>query len=160
MRKLMKRFLIVLVLVLIAIQFVPVDFEGAAAEAPLVAPAEVQAILERSCYDCHAADPNLPWYSSVAPVSFLVAHDIEEGREHLDFSNWGKLDPEKQKHALEEIVEEVEEGEMPLEIYTLMHGDAKLSAEDIAVLRAWAGVPEGKGGEHEDADHEDGEDDD
>ena len=79
-----------------------------------------------------------PWYSRVAPVSFLVAHDVREGREHLNFSTWNRLSTTEQARAIHECWEEVEEGEMPLWFYTPLHPEARLSEEDLQLLEAWA----------------------
>jgi hypothetical protein len=78
-------------------------------------------LVRRACYDCHSNETHWPWYSYVAPISWLVEHDVHEGREHLNFSEWNR----KQKHA-DEAAHEVEEGEMPLQIYTLLHPGARL----------------------------------
>lgn len=79
----------------------------------------------RACFDCHSRTPNRPWYSRVAPVSWLVQHDIEEGREHLDFSAWDQ--PQRDAH---EAGETIEEGEMPPELYLPLHPEAQLSASE------------------------------
>jgi len=86
-------------------------------------------LVERACYDCHSNKTVWPWYSYVAPVSWLVEHDVHEGREHLNFSEWDK----EQKHA-DEAAEEVEDGEMPLRIYTLLHPEARLEGAARAHL--------------------------
>ena len=98
---------------------------------------EVSIILKTSCYDCHSNQTKLPWYSHVAPVSWLVANDINEGREELNFSEWTTYPKRKLIKKLEEMGEEVDEGEMPLEIYTVIHGDAKLSSEQRKLLVEW-----------------------
>lgn len=122
--------------VIIGMQFVPVERSNPPVSHELVAPVAVKDVLKRACYDCHSNQVNWPWYSHVAPVSMFVAHHVEEGREHLNFSEWDKVkDPQ---HAIEECWEEIEEGKMPLASYLLMHGDAKLSTEDMATLNAWA----------------------
>lgn len=100
-------------------------------------PVKVATIIKTSCYDCHSNQTNYPWYTNIAPVSWWIGHHIEEGREHLDFSNWGDYSKKKADHKLEEFYEEVEEGEMPLTSYTSVHGEAKLSEEDKALLIAW-----------------------
>ena len=100
-------------------------------------PNAVKEILVRSCYDCHSNQTNYPWYSYVAPVSWLVAKDTREGRDELNFSTWGDLSKRKKIRTLNDIAEEVEEKEMPLEIYTVVHRDAKLSSEQIEAITAW-----------------------
>ena len=123
--------------ILVLIQLVPVDRSNPPATEKLVMPDNVQQIMQRSCFDCHSNETAWPWYSYVAPVSWLVKHDVEEGREHLNFSEWDKLNQKRKMKRLEEIVEEVEEGKMPMPIYLIMHGDAEVSAAELAVLREW-----------------------
>jgi hypothetical protein len=98
---------------------------------------EVTVILKTSCYDCHSNQTKLPWYSYVAPVSWLVSKDVNEGRKELNFSEWTTYPKRKLIKKLEEMGEEVDEGEMPLKIYTVIHGDAKLSAEQRKLLVEW-----------------------
>lgn len=95
---------------------------------------ETVTILRRSCADCHSNSTNWPWYSHVAPVSWLVADDVKEGRRHLNLSQWGRLSKEEAQAKQEEICDEVRAGEMPLWIYTLMHKEARLSQSDKDIL--------------------------
>ncbi len=85
-------------------------------------PENIQAILTSKCYDCHSQQVTYPWYSYVQPVGWFLQDHITEGREHLNFSLWATYDAERAAHKLEEAFEEVEEGEMPLESYTWVHG--------------------------------------
>ncbi len=124
---------------LLAIQLVPIDRSNPPAQGEVEAPQAVQAILERSCYDCHSYETRWPWYGYVAPISWLLAFDVHEGREHLNFSTWGLLDDEDREHALEETWEMVEEGEMPLWFYLPPHPEARLSGADVEALRVWTG---------------------
>ncbi len=139
-----KKILIGLIIVLVVIQFIPANLPEVKTDNPddLLAnydvPEDIGNLLRASCYDCHSNETVYPWYSHVAPVSFLVSRDTREGREHLNFSewkSWGKLD---QLEALDEISEEVEEGEMPMKIYPIMHPDARLSDEDRERIVEWA----------------------
>ncbi len=139
MKRALKLIGVGLLIALIAIQFVPVDRSNPPTTLEISAPAEVLSILKRSCYDCHSHATKWPWYSYVAPVSWLVAHDVEEAREELNFSTWDQYDAKKQAHKIEEIWHEVEEGEMPLTGYLYVHSDATLSDKDKAILKAWAG---------------------
>jgi hypothetical protein len=107
-------------------------------EVEVPAPAEVKAVLDRSCYDCHSNLTAWPWYSRVAPGSWLVAHDVNEGREYVNYSAWNRLSPEKQAEMIHESWEHVEEGDMPPRSYLLLHARARLSEADREVLRAWA----------------------
>jgi hypothetical protein len=131
----------VLFLGFIAIQFVPVERANPPVTAPLRAyPLVVEPVLRESCYDCHSHETVWPWYSYIAPISWLVAQDVREGRERLNFSEFAALSPEQQAHAREEIWEEVEEGAMPLPMYLVSHPQARLAKTDLAVIRAWRGV--------------------
>lgn len=122
----------------IAIQFLPVETSNPPVTGGINAPDEVRAILERSCFDCHSNETRWPWYGRIAPVSWLMAHDVSEGREHLNFSEWNRLDPPEQAEAIHEVWEEVEEGEMPLWFYLPMHPEARLDDRDRMLLRSWA----------------------
>jgi len=144
-----KKIAVGLVVVLLALQLVPIDRENPPVTGAIDAPAEVVAILERACYDCHSNKTTWPWYSHVAPVSFLVADDVEEAREHLNFSEWDKLPADKRAHAIEEIWEEVKDDEMPLWFYTPLHPDAKLSDADRETLHVWAAANGGDEGDEE-----------
>ena len=124
--------------IVIVAQLVPVERGNPHETAPLQASAEVVAVLERSCYDCHSNRTVWPWYAYIAPVSWLVAHDVSEGRDHLNFSQWEDLSLEKRSRAAEEITEEVSGGEMPLAIYRRLHPAAAVSGKDLEVLRHWA----------------------
>ena len=139
-----KKILIAIVVLLVVIQFWPVSLPEVSNNNPndLIAnneiAADIQSILKTSCYDCHSNETVYPWYSYVAPVSFLVVRDINEGREHLNFSEWNSLSKLDMAEALDELSEEVEEGEMPMAIYLPMHPEASLSDQDKEKLATWA----------------------
>ncbi len=105
--------------------------------AQVSAPAEVKAILKQACYDCHSYETEYPWYTNVAPLSWWIEEHIEDGRKHFNFSEWGNYDLKKKKHKLEELIEMVEEGEMPLNSYTWAHSEANLSAQQVEELISW-----------------------
>lgn len=123
--------------IILIIQFIPVTRDNPAVTGELKAPAEVQTILRTSCYDCHSNETSWPWYSRVAPVSWLVGRDVKKGRRNVNFSTWQSLSENDRIKVLGEIREEVEEGGMPLPIYTLMHSDARLSDEQKNLIIAW-----------------------
>lgn len=133
-----RRLLWLLIAVVIVIQFVPVDRSHHQAQAEIEAPAEVMEILRAACYDCHSYDTDWPWYGYVAPLSWWLAHHVEEAREEMNFSDWGLLEPEKQAELREEIWEEVEEGEMPLPSHRRVHPEARLDERQLRVLEAWS----------------------
>ena len=99
---------------------------------------EVLSILERSCRDCHSDTTHYPWYSYVAPVSFLIRSDVSGGRRHLDFSRWHEYSPLIRQRKLGAIVGQIKDGEMPLQIYLWMHRDARLSFADSGTIIRWA----------------------
>ena len=80
----------------------------------------------RACADCHSNETKWPWYSNIAPVSWLVVHDVEEGREHFNISMWGH----QRKNKGDEAAEELREGEMPLKPYLLAHPEARLNENE------------------------------
>ncbi len=97
-------------------------------------PQAVSLVINRACRDCHSNQTVWPWYSKVAPVSWLVARDVSEGRSRLDFSRWDIYSPEMTHIKLGQICRQVRSDDMPPGIYVQMHPEAKLSAADIAAL--------------------------
>ncbi|MFH6985237.1 heme-binding domain-containing protein [Marinoscillum luteum] len=144
MKKWIKRIAYFLLLGLIIIQFFPGEKPAVSADNPgdihnevLVNP-EVSGILKAACYDCHSNETNYPWYASVAPVSWLVIHDTNEGRDELNFSEWATYSAKRKHHKLEEVIEMVEEGEMPLAVYNITHPEGRLTDAQIEALISWA----------------------
>lgn len=89
-------------------------------------------LAKRACFDCHSNETTWPWYSSIAPVSWLNQHDVDEGRSRLNFSEWGVVTTGegRGRDAMFEIQRAIESGEMPMPIYVMMHPTAKLSATE------------------------------
>jgi hypothetical protein len=102
-------------------------------------PPEMAALIKAACYDCHSNQTKYPWYSYVAPVSWLLRDHIVEGREHLNFSEWTAYPAAKKAEKLEECGEMVSEGEMPMYSYVWLHPEANLSAAQQSQLAAWFG---------------------
>lgn len=125
----------------VVIQFVPVDTANPPVTGDVPAPPEVKAVLRRACYDCHSNETHWPWYSRIAPASWLLAWDVREGRAELNFSSWNDYSTREQVEKLKESLKEVEEGEMPPWFYLPAHRDARLSEADRALLRGWARQP-------------------
>jgi hypothetical protein len=98
---------------------------------------EVATILKNACYDCHSNQPTYPWYTNVAPVSWWIKNHINEGSKHLNFSIWQTYTVKRKDHKLEECVEMIEEGEMPINSYTWMHPEAKLTDAQKQLLIDW-----------------------
>ena len=95
---------------------------------------EVAATLQRACHDCHSNDTVWPWYSRLAPVSWFVVHDVNEGRARLNFSEWTRPGAEGDKPSMSEVCEEVQAGKMPLRSYLWLHPQARLTSQDITAL--------------------------
>jgi hypothetical protein len=100
-------------------------------------PPEVLATLKRSCADCHSEATRYPWYSYIAPTSWLVTDDVASGRRHLNFSAWSDYPMVRRQRALSEIANQVRDRGMPPSIYTLIHRDAVLSDTDIDTIFRW-----------------------
>jgi len=142
MKGILKKVGIALLIVLVVLQFVRPDknesgYESVAYFEKETKPSPaIQEILKTKCYDCHSNQTKYPWYAEVAPVSIWIADHIEEGNEHFNVSEWSSWSDKKKDHKLDELVEEVEEGEMPLDSYTWLHGN--ISDVDKEALMSWA----------------------
>ncbi len=101
-------------------------------------PADVQAVLARSCSDCHSNETAYPWYSNVSPFSWFLADHIEHGRRELNFSVWNTYTAAQKTKKLEEICEQVEARTMPLPSYLWIHRNAALNDSDVKLLCDWA----------------------
>lgn len=123
-------------------QLVRFKHENPPVTGEIVAPPAVMEVLRRACYDCHSNQTVWPWYSQVAPASWLVHRDVVVGRKHLNFSEWNSLPPEKQKRKRRGTAREVNEGEMPPWFYLPLHRNARLSDADKKILSDWAAAGE------------------
>lgn len=131
-------------IVFLVIQFVPNQLPEVTENNPKdllgsgLVDGEMATLLKTACYDCHSNETKYPWYSFVAPASWLVAKDTREGREEVNFSNWTDIDMMDKLAILDDIYSEVEEEHMPLPIYLTLHSEAKLSAEERQKIMEWA----------------------
>lgn len=98
---------------------------------------EVQKILSSSCFDCHSNNTNYRWYHNMAPISWIVANHVNEGKNHLNFSEWGKYNKNQKKHILDEIEEVIKKNEMPLKSYLLIHHEKKITNQHKQYLLEW-----------------------
>jgi hypothetical protein len=128
------------VVALVAIQLVPVDRSNPAVGETVPMTPAVEPILHRACFDCHSHETRWPWYAWVAPVSWLVADDVHQARRHLNFSTWDAYTQKKRSKKLDELLEQVHEGDMPLWYYRLVHRSAVLSSDDVDAIEAWTGT--------------------
>ncbi len=154
MGRIASRIAVGLVVAVLASQLVPVDRSNPFVEEEVPASPEAREVLRRACDDCHSNRTVWPWYSGIAPISWLIARDVHEGREDLNYSTWNRLDARERAEALDESWETVEDGEMPVWFYLPLHPEARLTDADRAVLREWAsggpgGRAEGERGEHD-----------
>ena len=139
-----KKIFIGLALLFVVIQFFRIDKTNPPVDPALdivnvvKAPVVVSEMLKTSCYDCHSNESIYPWYTNIAPVSWWIKKHINEGRDELNFSEWGNYSARRKDHKLDEIIELVEEEEMPLKSYLIAHGDAKISTEQRAKIIEWA----------------------
>ena len=139
-----KRILFVLVAVLVIIQFIRPEHNShpgqqtAALSLHYPLPAPVQGILAKACNDCHSNNTRYPWYSNIQPVGWWLQHHVNDGKRKLNFDEFSSYSHRKQAKKMEETAELVEKGAMPLDSYTWIHNDAKLTQEERSALIAWA----------------------
>jgi hypothetical protein len=142
-KKFLKIVIAILAIAFIALQFVPnkMPENTPAGKDDLIGggvlPENISSILRTSCYDCHSNQTSYPWYSRVAPASWLLAQDVRDGRDDLNFSEWGSYTRRHQIKNLRKIKEEVSSGEMPLKNYLIIHRNARLSAAQKGALVQW-----------------------
>ena len=139
-----KKILIGLLVIFAVLQFIRPAKNLSAAPSPndLIAlhtpPADVKRILENACYDCHSNNTRYPWYAEIQPFGWFLAQHVRDGKQHLNFSEFGRLTPKRAKTRLEDSIDEIAERHMPLDSYTLIHRDARLSDAQIAAFTTWA----------------------
>ena len=135
-----KKILIWAVVLLAAIQFIhpAKNISTEISAAKIIAPAEVEQILKTSCNDCHSNNTIYPWYNNIQPVAWWLNHHVDEGKHELNFDEFAAYKPRKQYHKMEELEEMVNEDEMPLPSYLLVHKDAVLNAQQKELLIDWS----------------------
>ena len=140
-----RKILVALLAVFVIIQFIrPSKNDGVADGENAISkkyqiPENVQSILKQSCYDCHSNSTTYPWYANIQPVGWWIQYShVNDGKRHLNFSEYATYSDKKAKHKFEEIADEVRDGGMPLGTYTFLHHDAILSAEQAKTLVDWA----------------------
>ncbi len=144
MKIFIKRFLILLLIAFIAIQFIRPERNISSAVAvndiatKYAIPQDVMATLKSSCYDCHSNNTAYPWYNNVQPLAWFLADHVKEGKKELNFNEFASYKIGKQYRKLEEIITETEEGEMPLESYTVIHRNANLTTIQKTGIANWA----------------------
>ena len=138
--------LVALLVILVAIQFVQparnqsVQVSTAGIASVTDVPANVQAILQNSCYDCHSNNTRYPWYATLQPGAWLMAYHIKEGKGELNFDEFGNYSKRRQLSKLKAIQGSIEDESMPLPSYTLVHRGASLSKTDQILLKNWTEI--------------------
>lgn len=135
-----KKIIYSLLVILLLIQFIrPAKNIGLLdTESAIFTTAEVGNILQSSCYDCHSNNTNYPWYINIQPLGWWLNHHVNEGKEELNFSEFESYSLKRKLHKLKEIKEQIEEDEMPMNSYTIMHSAAKLGPEQKELLIKWS----------------------
>ena len=138
----MKRKILWLVGILILIQFIrPNKNNSGLVEldyaTELKVTNEVKNLIETSCADCHSNNTIYPWYGEIAPISWYLAYHVNDAKEHLNFSEWTDYNKNQKKHILKDLKEELEDRNMPLNSYLLMHKNAKLTESQYKLLLDW-----------------------
>ena len=123
--------------IFVLLQLVPVKRTNPPVTSEIKLPPEMKKIVKKACYDCHSNETKWPWYSYIAPVSWTVAHDVNEGRRELNFSEWGTYSERRRRKKIEEIWEEVEERKMPMPLYIVTHPEALLTKKERLVIKKW-----------------------
>ena len=144
MRKVLKAFGWILLIGFIVLQFfrpaknVQAGVSSNHISTRFPVPGDVNLILEKACNDCHSNNTRYPWYYNIQPVGLWMNNHVTEGKRGLNFSEYTNRRLRYQYHKMEEVIEMVNEGAMPLDSYTWTHTDARLTAEEKTKLVDWA----------------------
>jgi len=138
----MKKVMLGLLILLILIQFIRPEKNDSRDytndyTTVMQVPDNVKEIIKTSCADCHSNFTKYPWYSEIAPVSWYIAQHVNEGKEHLNFSEWTRYNKNQKDHIIQDLEEELEGFEMPLKSYLLIHKDAILTKDQYKILLTW-----------------------
>jgi hypothetical protein len=138
-----KKILLILLVILVGIQFIrPTKNQSVKPEpgdifALYPASDNVKQLVRTACYDCHSNNTNYPWYSNIQPVAWWLDHHVKEGKEELNFSEFAAYTAKRANHKLDETEEHIENKEMPLKSYTLIHHDADLTEAQRDTIISW-----------------------
>lgn len=137
----MKRALLIFAIVFIAMQFIQTDKvnKQTSSELEIKAPTEIMTLFKQACYDCHSNNTKWPWYSNIAPFSWIIDSHVKNGRKALNFSLWQEYTKEKKEEKLKAIFRTAY-ASMPLSSYIKAHEEADLTREQRTLIRDWTGV--------------------
>ena len=127
---------------LVALQLVPVERRNPPVRSEIPAPEAALALLRAACYDCHSNETRWPWYSHVAPFSWLIARDVSWGRDAVNYSEWDRYGPGEQQELIELTLAEIDSGRMPLAYYLPLHPDARVERAERDVIESWVAALE------------------
>ncbi len=142
-RKIIKTVLILAAILLVVIQFFPIDKTNPKVDLAqdfvqnTTPPKEIANLLTTACYDCHSHTTKYPWYTNVQPFAWWIKGHVNNGNEHLNFSTWTTYEPKKKSHKIEEMIEVVAGKEMPMLSYMVAHNEAWINAEQRKALVDW-----------------------
>lgn len=141
--KIVKIIALILLVAFVGIQFIPTT-RNQSEVVPMSdfmllhnVPEEIKNTLQISCYDCHSNNTSYPWYNKIQPAAWILENHIKKGKKELNFSEFSSYSVRRQRSKLKSIVSQIEDGEMPISSYTLIHGDAKLSKSDKELITKW-----------------------
>jgi hypothetical protein len=143
MKKIIQRIIVVGLFALVGIQFIPANLNKKevipTSDIRYVydIPDRVLNILETSCYDCHSNNTNYPWYSNIQPARMIMDHHVKEGKEELNFNEFKNYSDRRKKNKIKSIISQIEDGNMPIPSYALMHNDVRVSADDKKEVMKW-----------------------
>ncbi|MEB8344499.1 heme-binding domain-containing protein [Flavobacteriaceae bacterium KMM 6898] len=143
MNKIVKIIVLALLVGFVGIQFIPTS-RNQSAIVPKTdfmvvndVPNQVESIIKTSCYDCHSNNTEYPWYNKMQPVAWFLEDHVQHGKEELNFNEWADLSSRRKNSKLKSILSQIEDGEMPLWSYTLVHREAKLSEDEKKIVLEW-----------------------
>ncbi len=137
----MKRAFLIILGIFLSMQFIQIEKieENTSKDLEIKAPNQIKTMLKNACYDCHSNEVKYPWYSNIAPFSWMIDTHIKDGRKALNFSLWEEYSPKEKKKKLKEIFRTVYAA-MPLNSYIFLHEEADLTREQRTRIRDWTGV--------------------
>ncbi len=142
--KLFKKIFLFILIVFIGIQFIRPAYNTSEKVlstdilSVIAVPGNIENILKNACYDCHSNHTRYPWYMNIQPMGWMMAKHINEGKENLNFSEFGMYTKRKQANKLRAMATSIKERTMPIRSYKMMHPDSKLNEDDIKTVVAWA----------------------
>ncbi len=138
-----KKILLALLIVFIAIQFIQPARNKSGQVLPTnfakvyTVPGNIQSILQNACYDCHSNSTSYPWYSNIQPMAWIMARHIKNGKEELNFSEFGSYTSRRQISKLKGMANQIKDNEMPIWSYKMMHKSARLSQAEKTLIKDW-----------------------